>query len=928
MSPSRAAIAALLVLAACGRGAPVVSEGVPDVGCAPDRSPCFLFDHLDRFDREGGAASLSELPTVEPEVLFGVDFDDGTLGVLSVRGGDGVAPADGVLELPSKGAKAWLESEPIAVDAERRYTMTWRETASGVRCPGQNDGKPAGVSVRFLNGSKELDTPRTARWRPVEGTVAWRRVDRSFRAPSDATHAVVVVHAPRGSDAIVAVDDLGLVATRSPAWEGRTMEVWSEPGASPAVRRVRGGGAAHDKAKEVRTGVLVPAPSTLRTKLTVPEGGRLTLGYGLMKGAATRKKVRFTARLADASGTTHELLKDSIRGSWRPDWRDEEIDLSRWAGQTVTLELATSGRDSTGDVMGDIARSPEARAVWTTARLEGAPARRKLAILVIVDTLGAAHASAWDATRTTTPNLERIADAGVVFEQARAPAPWTLPSIASYLTGLDPDRHRAGQMAGRDHWNRRLVPRSTATVAERLREAGWQTGAWMNNPFLAPRNSALDQGFDRYVDYGTRSRQHAAAAGVDQAIAELERGSGADRFLVVHLMDPHGPYRPDAEHKKEFVDGGYDGVLKDGMETGQYLDIVRQRLDMGDADKQQAIDLHEAVVAWSDLQIGRLWDAAAGSGDELLFLVTSDHGEEFWEHDRYEHGQSLYRELLHVPLLAAGDGWPQRERVPTPVTATAVAGTVLQFAGLPLGGMPALAPQMNPEPLHGGRVLYGLGQRTVEEHGFKYFLRHRHVGRPQKRALQNQPRHQLVDQGEDETETANALKAHPERARELHRLMVRKALPGFDGAWFMAAREGEHVVHFDQVGGVGWWPDTHDFPWPTETGAPYPRAGFAVSRAAEGDRSTVSMTVTAGPVLAVVEPMDGTGTITARRGEVPVAEPLVLEAGELAVAIDALLAGEGPPVLIGRLAGTVAGTGSAGPSAEDLEGLKALGYVE
>jgi len=936
MSPrSLAGLAGLAVaalLAACGGGPPVVRDGVPDAGCVPESSPCFLFDHLDRFTLEGTVASVAQLPVAEPTVLLDANFDDGTTGPLQPRGGEGPTVEDGQLRLEAGSKGGWLESAPLPVEAERRYTLTWREAAQGVRRPGQNDPEPAGVSVRFLDGTRALKTPRGARWRPLDGTVAERRVEHSFRPPPGATRLVVAVHPPRAASrragAVVRVDGLGLVVVRAPAWTGRALDVWAEPGAHPLVRRVRGGGAAHEKAKEVRDGVLVPAPSVLRTTLTVPEGGRLTLGYGLVPGEATRRKVRFRARLADAAGTTHELFADTIRGDARPVWADREIDLSAWAGQTVTLELSTTGREPVGEVVADVARSPEGRAVWTTGRLEGVADRRKLAVLVIVDTLGANHASAWDGERATTPNLERIGDVGVVFEQARTSAPWTLPSIASFLTGLDPNVHRAGQMAGRDHWNRRLVARSVDTIAERLSGAGWQTAAWMNNPFLAPRNSALDQGFDRYVDYGTRSREHAAAAGVDQAVAELGRGSAADRFVVVHLMDPHGPYRPDDEHRREWTDEAYEGPFEDGMVSDQYLDLVRGRLDAGDADKQQVIALHEAVVAWSDEQVGRLWEAATASGDELLFVVVADHGEEFWEHERYEHGQSLYAELLHVPLVVAGDGWPKRERVPTPVNANAVAGTVLQFAGLPLGDVPALAPQMNPEPLHAGRVLYGWGQRSVEEHGFKYFLRHRHVGRAQSRARGEEPRHHLVDLGEDPEEASNAVKRHPEVARALHRLVVRRALAGFDGAWFVLARSGEHVVHFDQVGGGGWWPDVHDFPWPSATGAPYPRNGFSVHRSVEGETSTVTMTVDAAPLLAIVEPVDGAGTVTARLGEAPVVEPRTLEAGELAVLIDDLLAGEGPDVVIGRLAGAVAGGGASAPSAEDVEALRALGYVE
>ncbi len=931
MKPLPLLLAAAVVLPACGGKAPPIdATGVPSAVCDPGAPACFLFERLDGWAIGGLATEVAGASPGEPEVVLGISFDDGDLGALGAVG-EGAVVEDGALRLAwSAEATPWVETAPLEVRPDHQYTLTWVESAAGVKRPERRAERPAGVSVRFLDRrGKKLPLPRAAEWRPVEGTVAERRVERTFRLPGGAKTMVITAAgwaATRARDgSVVTIDDLGLVATPAPAWAGRAHDVWAEPGAHPLVRRVRARNDAHRKAREIRDAVLAPAPSTLMTKVTVPEGGRLAIGYGLTPGHG-KGSVKFAVRLVDAAGATHKLHGGKVRGSVRPPWEDVELDLGAWAGQEVTLELATSGADPTGATLDDLGRGPDARAAWTTARLEGPAARRKLAVLVVLDTLGALHASAWDGPPKTTPALEEIGHEGVVFEQARAPSPWTLPSFASYLTGLNPDRHRAGQMTGRDHWNRRVVARSVDTVAERLARVGWQTAAWTNNPFLTARRSALDQGFQRWVDYGTRSREHAARPGVDQAVAELSRSAGVDRFVLVHLMEPHAPYRPDAAHLKEWSVEGYDGVLAEGMVDGQHIEIVKGSLELTDLDKQQLVAMHHGVIAQVDAEVLRLWEAARGSGDELLFVVTSDHGEEFWEHDRYEHGQSLYRELIHVPLLVAGDGWPARTRVPVAVDATGVAGAVLRFAGLDLGGVPALSPQMNPEPLYASRTLYGRDQRAIEEHGSKYFLRHKHAGRDRRRARGTDPRHQLVDLGEDADEAGNVLQERPELARELHGRIVRRAIEGMPGTWFVLAKPADGApvdVVFEQSGGAGFWPDVHDFPWPRSDGKRYPRNGLKVDL----DPARVDLTLRTGEVFAAVEPVDATGEVTVTVGGTAVVVETYDE-GQLSDAIEAMLAAEPGFVVVGRIAGDVAGDAGGGASGSDLEALRALGYVE
>jgi arylsulfatase A-like enzyme len=958
-----AGLSMVALLAACGGGPKTPAE--PPARICEQVDPCVLFDELDRFQLLGAVEHASAPPRVDGARLLAEDFEQGVERSL-VGDGDGVELLTGVegagsrvlrLETGKGDAPARLLSAPIPVDPGLGYLVRWSEAGQGLKPPGQDPDPPAGVSVLFYEAPKRRHDdlaawlaeeprepmgglPRSARWRPPDGSFPWRRATRAFRPPADASHMVVMVaggEPPRGvRRARFWADSIEVRSAPVPAWEGWEHDVWAEPGAHPLARRIRAAHPAHRKAKEIRDVVLAPAPSTLRTRFVVPEGARLALGYGLMVGAGAGE-VGFVVRLIDGAGKRHELHDGQVASGWRPAWRDAELDLAAFAGQEVTLELLTRGRAAPDAPAEQLSRLPEARAVWTKARLERPATGHKLAVLVLVDTLGARHASGWAGPRPTTPELQRIAADGALYERALAPSPWTLSSIASLLTGLAPDRHGAGEKLGRDHWNRRRLPAEVPTLATRLQAEGWSTRAWVNNPFLTARNSALDQGFDSYLDYGTRTRQHAAEPAVEGVLDELARSAGADRFVLLHLLDPHGPYKPDEEHLARFAaEGAYDGPLGQKLKRAVYDDVLKQRIDLDDADRRRLLDLHEASIAWMDGQIGRVYDAARAGGDELLFVVVSDHGEEFWEHERFEHGHSLFDELLHVPLLVVGPDVTPGDRVATAVDASGMAGTVLGFAGAGAEGVETLpTSDVAPRPIHASHVLYGLAQRAVELDGWKYTLRHREAGRAHRRVLRSAPRHQLVELAADPDEQGNVLSEQPDRAAALHDLLVARALEGLPGAWFVLAdptrTDGPPEVTWTMEGGPGWHVDVPDFPWPDAAGAPVPRASIEVDRTQGPGVARVAVRLSGGQALVVALPGGPGGAVqvevdgrTVPAGEQPI-EPAVLMAlaGRMAE-------GEGTPLLVGRLAGTPRSAldASGGPSGEDLEALRAIGYFE
>lgn len=313
-------------------------------------------------------------------------------------------------------------------------------------------------------------------------------------------------------------------------------------------------------------------------------------------------------------------------------------------------------------------------------------------ILLTVDTLRADRVLGEGAARVPTPAIDALAADSVVFTQARSAAPWTKPSLATLLTGVAPLVHGMTNRRAR-------LPEGLETLAERLRAAGYRTGGVGLNVHLE-RAFRFDQGFDDYafparLDYGIAlgarvlarlaPARFPAVYPSTTAIAEvaddwIRAHARAPFFLWVHVLDPHWPYEPPAEWVEH-----PELEPRSWGEPALVTDVQAGNTKPGQAERERVSDLYAGEIRYVDHELARVLATLRELGlyDRALIVFASDHGEEFWEHGRYEHGHTLYDEVLRVPLLFKLPGADARAHVDAPVSTQALVPTVLDVLGLP-----------------------------------------------------------------------------------------------------------------------------------------------------------------------------------------------------------------------------------------------------
>ena len=268
-------------------------------------------------------------------------------------------------------------------------------------------------------------------------------------------------------------------------------------------------------------------------------------------------------------------------------------------------------------------------------------------ILVVVDTLRADALGCYGHEAAHTPALDAFAAESVQFNDAVSSSGWTLPSVGSLLTGVWPSLHKA---TGKVSLLRPISP-DIPTAAELLVDEGYRTLGFANAAYLSPL-LGLDRGFEEF-DHKHAYNQDVRRADqtVSDAIAALDK-SDEDKplFLLTHLFDSHLDYDPlpeDLARATEGLSGPAPPLsLRGCKELAQ---------DEPPSEELQAWvrAVYDAEVAAIDRAFARLRAALEERGiwDDAIVILTSDHGEEFWEHGDFEHGHTLFNELIHVPLI-------------------------------------------------------------------------------------------------------------------------------------------------------------------------------------------------------------------------------------------------------------------------------------
>ncbi|MFT7670848.1 MAG: choline-sulfatase [Planctomycetota bacterium] len=345
-------------------------------------------------------------------------------------------------------------------------------------------------------------------------------------------------------------------------------------------------------------------------------------------------------------------------------------------------------------------------------------------LMIVIDTARADKFGCYGHSGGLTPHVDRLAAQGARFERASAHAPWTLPSTASLLSSLHPEEHGAGGFldlsalatGGEPRVAFHGLPDAVETVAEAFKAGGWRTGAVVNVDFLS-RDFGLTQGIDDLDAkwYESNEEVRSATQTTDKAIEWIQQRKDEPFFLLAHYFDAHAVYSPPEEYRREFAAAQDREQSNFVFGTRAHMLMLRAgKLELDEDLIERAEKLYEAELAYVDAQVGRLLAGlkAAGLDQNTLVVLTADHGEEFLDHQGFEHGHTLYEELLSVPLIfRLPELIPAGTQVKGATGLVDVAPTLCELAGIQAPSTfvgRSLVPALNGSPL---------GKHSILAHG-------------------------------------------------------------------------------------------------------------------------------------------------------------------------------------------------------------------
>ena len=453
-------------------------------------------------------------------------------------------------------------------------------------------------------------------------------------------------------------------------------------------------------AEKYREALVSRAPESIVMNAALPPNPWLDLHVGTPEDAPVKFEVRVAEPGDDPAGGAL-LLEKTVTTPDR--WETAGIDLSEFAGHEVALSLSLSAADDGAlGFWGTVAIrtrggvSPLAR-VEPDVDLGGSGRPPQGVILIVADTLRRGHLNSWGYERDTSPALAKLASEGALFRDNITQATWTKVSVTSILTSLYPASHRVSDVADR-------LPAAAQTLAEVYRDAGYATVSYSSVPFSGKLTN-LHQGFEELHergsldlgDYGTKtSREY-----VDRLSEWLDSHRDEPFFVFLHVFDPHSPFEPRRPYnsvwsdpaKRDEFDQMAEKLEKVEDNDGRGRNLVFSMKDFREAEVDHdpfvtyVQGWYDGSIRAMDSEIARLLERLRGLGldDKTLIAFASDHGEEFQEHGRGWHGQTVYGELANVPLMFYGPSFvPGGLTIDETVQNIDIMPTLLELSRLPL----------------------------------------------------------------------------------------------------------------------------------------------------------------------------------------------------------------------------------------------------
>lgn len=438
------------------------------------------------------------------------------------------------------------------------------------------------------------------------------------------------------------------------------------------------------------------SPESIQMNLTLPKNPWLDVSVGTIEDGP----ITFVIEVQGKNSKMDEVqLERTVTKAHR--WEPIPLDLTSLNREPVTLRLSLKS-ENPGSI--GFWGSPTIRSSGTmpntTASVSPELDPPRGVILIWTDTLRRDHLDAYGYPRSTAPHIRRMAEEGTLFKDCISPATWTKVASPSVITSLYPLSHGVREFTDR-------LPASAITMTEVFHDAGYATLGFSSNFFTATFSN-FHQGFDQLHEDGSLSNPRSSKTSyeyVDRLLPWLESHRKFPFFVFLHVYDPHDPYEPNPPYNTLWSDPAQKKEHERQLE--EVRKVIRHPLmrlfGMPNlAEFQKAginanayVDYdrgwYDGSIRGMDAEIGRILELLRNTNmaKKTLVILAGDHGEEFLEHGRMFHGQSVYGELTDVPLIFWRPGSvPSGKSIESTVESMDVMPTILQMCGLkPPSGM-------------------------------------------------------------------------------------------------------------------------------------------------------------------------------------------------------------------------------------------------
>ncbi|MDA8430763.1 MAG: sulfatase [Geobacteraceae bacterium] len=432
-------------------------------------------------------------------------------------------------------------------------------------------------------------------------------------------------------------------------------------------------------------------------------------------------------------------------------------------------------------------------------------------VFVSFDALQAAHVGVLGNPRNVTPTIDAMAKGGFNFTNAISVASWTVPASMTWFTGVYPSEHRLTNKFSvfnpPDHnvlSNLKKLSPELVTLAEVLKQNGYATGGFTGN---AGVNGIFgySQGFDEY--FFEPGKFGSMSVSIPKGLEWLHKNKDKKFFMFLHGYDMHGQHVPEEGYDYRFVDKGYDkrytGSAKE-QEALREEGLAKGTVAVRNEDVQFWRAIYDEKIQRTDARFKKFLDEYQRMGlmDKTIFVLTSDHGTELFEHNRIDHGFSLYNELIHVPLIIKLPGQKAGKVIRDQVSSIDVMPTILDLVD-------AQVPDKVKKQMRGATLVTALKGKPVDkdvffETDYRLYTYKRGLltkdGWKMVYTLENKNR-ELYNLKTDPHETKNLVDQEPRRAYEMeqrvfaffksigHDLMAKQWIPGMNPVYDSQAKQ-------------------------------------------------------------------------------------------------------------------------------------------